>query len=916
MAYNKETNIAGAQNIAWHALDYLEAVARLGSDSEKGLKEEEAQKRLLEFGKNKIEKKSSSGALKIFLNQFSSFLVWLLIAAAIISFFIGDESSIDALVIVAIIILNAGLGFHQEFKAEKAMDALQKLASVKAVVVRNGKTRSIDSAELVPGDLIVLCEGNKVPADARIIMAMNLKANESALSGESQPVEKKSEKIRENAQVADRENMVFANTTIVYGRGKAIIVGTGMKTEFGKISCLIQNIEKEKTPLEKNIDSFGKTLGIAIVLVCIAIFAIGLLSGNGWKLMFFTAVSLSVAAVPEGLTAVVTITLALGMKIMAGKNALIRKMSAVETLGSTSVICSDKTGTLTKNELTVEKIFCNEKLFDVSGSGFNAKGKIFFEKQEVNLDEEKELKLLIQNSVLCNNANFSENDSTGDPTEIALLAAAKKAAIEKKELEKQFEFIGEKPFDSQRKMMSVIFGSENNSIVFSKGSVESLLEKSSKIFVRGKKMELAKKDYEKLMAKNNELAEKGYRVLGFAFKAEKEINLKEMENIESELVFLGMSAMIDAPRKEASDAIKLCQNAGIEVKMITGDHLLTAIAVAKQLGIMKSGETAITGKELEEMSEKELEEKIGKISVFARVNPEHKLAIVNALQKKNKVVAMTGDGINDAPALKKADIGIAMGITGTEVSKEAADMIVLDDNFATIVSAVREGRRVFANIRNFIKYLLGANAAEVTLILMAIILGFFLGNKNWALPLAPVQLLFINLITDGLPAIALGNEPAREELMNQKPREKKTSILDCKTVSFVLISGIAGAIVSLAAFGIGIAESTKTGMTMAFATLILFETILAFNCRSEKNVFQINPFGNKSLVLATIASLIALAAAITIPQLQTAIGTVPLNPENWLIALLLATPALIIPYMEKLLQKIIKFKAKTLAKSI
>ncbi|MDD5163769.1 MAG: cation-translocating P-type ATPase [Candidatus ainarchaeum sp.] len=907
MQYN-EGNSNAAGN-AWHALESLEAVQRLGSNQESGLSEEEAQKRLVEFGKNRLEKKSSTGMLKILLNQFSSFLVWLLIAAAIISFFIGDEAKIDAIVIVAIIILNAVLGFRQEFKAEKAMEALQKLASTKATVIRNGKEHSIDSSELVPGDIVILREGDKVPADARIISSVNLKADESALSGESNPVEKHPEKLSAGTQVADRKNIVFANTTIVYGRGKAIVAETGMKTEFGKISWLIKAIEKEKTPLEKNIDAFGKKLGIAVIAICIVIFVAGIFSGNELKLMFFTAVSLSVAAVPEGLTAVVTITLALGMKIMAGKNALMRKMSAVETLGSTSVICSDKTGTLTKNELTVEKIFCNGKLFDVSGSGFNAEGKIFFEKKEARLEKEKELELLLQNSALCNNASFYENDSTGDPTEIALLATAKKAGIEKKELEKQFEFLSEKPFDSQRKMMSVVFaGRENSTIVFCKGSVESLLEKSTKIFAQGKEKKLEKKEYENLIAKNNELAEKGYRVLGFAFKGlfseEKSPRKRgEMENIESELVFLGMTAMIDAPRKEALDAIQLCQKAGIEVKMITGDHLLTAIAVAKQLGIMKEGGIAITGKDLEEMSEEELEQKIEKISVFARVNPEHKLAIVNALQKKGSVVAMTGDGINDAPALKKADIGVAMGITGTEVSKEAADMIVLDDNFATIVSAVREGRRVFANIRNFVKYLLGANAAEVLLILMAIIFAFVLGKPSWALPLAPVQLLFINLITDGLPAIALGNEPAGKELMQQQPRKKKTGVLD-NAIPFIIVSGIVGAIVSLAAFAIGFSESEKTGMTMAFATIILFETILAFNCRSEKNAFQISPFGNKSLVLATIASLAALALATTIPQLQIALGTVSLAPTSWAIVIMLAMPSLIIPFLEKPLKSV------------
>ncbi|MDD5148270.1 MAG: cation-translocating P-type ATPase [Candidatus ainarchaeum sp.] len=899
-------NAFSEEKISWHSFSSEEACRKLETDLENGLSGNEAEKRLGFFGENKIEKKTSLNAFKILANQFSSFLVWLLVVAAAISFAIGGE--MDAMAIIAIIILNSALGFWQEFKAEKAMDALRKMAATKAVAIRNGLEKPVDSALLVPGDIIVLREGDKVPADARIIFSVNLKTSESALSGESNPVGKHTEKIPPETQIADRKNMLFMNTAVVYGRGKALVTGTGKNTEFGKISSLMQEIEKEKTPLEKNIDSFGKKLGIAVLLICIAIFAIGVLSGNELKLMFFTAVSLAVAAVPEGLTAVVTITLALGMKAMAKKNALIRKMSAVETLGSTSVICSDKTGTLTKNELTVEKVFCNNSLFEVSGSGFNAEGKITFEKKEISLSEEKELELLLQTGVLCNNANFSGNDSTGDPTEIALLAAAKKAGIEKHGLEKEFSFIGERPFDSERKMMSVIFRGRAGTIIFCKGSAEALLEKSTKILEGGKENPLAKAGRAGIISRTNELAEKGYRVLGFAFKKAGASGIEETKNIESGLVFIGLCAMIDAPREEALEAIKTCQKAGIEVKMITGDHLLTAVAVAKSLGIMKEGDLAVTGKDLEGMTGPELDEKIGRIKVFARVNPEHKLDIVRALQKKGEVVAMTGDGINDAPALKASDIGVAMGITGTEVSKEAADMVVLDDNFATIVSAVREGRRVFANIKNFVKYLLGANSAEVLLILLAILLAFFTGNSNWALPLAPVQLLFINLITDGLPAIAIGNEASREELMRQKPRAKKTGILD-NTISFIIVSGIAGAVVSLAAFGIGLSYGETTGRTMAFATLILFETALAFNCRSEKNAFQTSPFGNRGLVLAAILSIAALAATVTVPGLQALIGTTGLSPAQWAVSACLALVALAIPFLEKPLQKIFSGKA-------
>src|SRR3989344_119443 len=907
-------------NTSWHAIEASEAAKKLCSDLEKGLDSAEAEKRLLQFGENKITSKKGFNAIKIFYGQFKSFLVVLLIAAAAISFFIGE--GLDAGVILAIIILNAMLGFRQEFKAEKAMQALQKLAVPKAIVVRNGKEQAVDSTKIVPGDLIVLREGDRVPADARIIESINLKTNEAILSGESNPAEKQTQKIFETAGIADRKNMLFLSTTIVYGRGKAVATATAMQTEFGKISAALQAIKKEETPLTKNINDFGKKLAIAIVAICIIIFFLGFFAGNNARLMFFTSLSLAVAAVPEGLPAVVTITLALGMKAMAGRNALIRKMSAVETLGSTSVICSDKTGTLTKNELNVEKVFCNNIFFEATGTGFEAEGKILFEKKHVELEKQPELELLLEAAVLCNNAALSENNAVGDPTEIALLALAKKACIEKKSLEKEFVFLGEIPFDSERKRMSSVFESGKGRIVFCKGSVESLLEKSSKIFLEGKEKPLSKKDFQDLMEKNDLLARSGYRVLGLAFNSlSKRSHSLAFESpgkdgtnsIESELVFLGMAAMIDSPREEAREAVQLCQKAGIEVKMITGDHLLTAIAIAKELGIMGQGGTAISGAELEKMSEKELEEKILQISVFARVNPEHKLLIVKALQKKGLTVAMTGDGINDAPALKKADIGIAMGLTGTEASKEASDMVVLDDNFATIVSAVKEGRRIFSNIQNFVKYLLAANTAEVLLILFAIVLEFFFGNRGWPLPLVPVQLLFINLITDGLPAIALGNEPAAKDLMLEKPRKKSQGILH-NTISFILVSGIIGAVFTLVSFRIGLMQNIETAQTMAFATIIIFETIIAFNCRGTKNIFQINPFGNKSLVLAAIVSIAALAAIITIPAAGIFLGVKSISAAEWAIAIALALPAMIIPFLEKPLQG--KFFRNSNAKSI
>ncbi|MBN1940752.1 MAG: cation-translocating P-type ATPase [Candidatus Diapherotrites archaeon] len=888
--------------VPWHAFTAMETAKELGSDMQRGLTNAEAEKRLAEFGENRLAKAKKFNALKILANQFSSFLIWILLVAVAISFAIGEH--IDGYVILAIVVMNAILGFRQEYRAEKAMAALEKLAVPKAIVIRNGREIQIDSSEVVPGDIIVLNEGDKVSGDARIIESVNLKTSEAALTGESMPVQKQTEKISEKAGAADRKNTVFMNTIIVFGRGKAIVTATGMQTEFGKISGLIQTIKKEKTPLAQNINTFAKKLAIAIVAICIVVFITGLLAGNPAILMFQTAVSLAVAVVPEGLPAVVTITLALGMAVMARNKAIVRKMSAVETLGSTSVICSDKTGTLTRNELTVKKVFCNNNLFTVTGTGFNAIGRILFNEASVALGNTPELKLLLETGALCNNAKLYENSSVGDPTEIALLALGKKGGIEKQELEKRTSFLQELPFDSNRKRMSVVFSKGMEKTVYSKGGVESIISQCKSILISGQEIMLDSNKAQQIIEQHDKLASQGYRVLGLAYKKVKgELPIAQ---VESQLTFLGMTAMIDAPRKEAIKAVELSQLAGIQVKMITGDHMLTAMAIAKQLGIIGEKGKAITGAELKEMSDSELERKVRGISVFARVNPEHKLRIVKALQKKGLVVAVTGDGINDAPALKKSDIGVAMGLTGTEVSKEASDMVVMDDNFATIVKAIEEGRRIFENIKNFVKYLLAANTAEVLLILLAITLQLVFGKTEWALPLLPAQLLFINLVTDGLPAIALGNERAQKEIMLNKPRKKNEGVLH-KTVPFIIIAGLVGAVFSLLAFQIGLAhnpENVVTARTMAFATIILFETILAFNCRSERNVFQMNPLSNKGLVAATVISLVALIAIVTIPWLQYLLSTTSLSLEQWAIAIAFSLPALAIPLIEKPFRKI------------
>jgi len=881
----------------WHALGIEATLEELQANLDSGLSKKEAEKRLQEFGYNKLKEKERTPLWKVFLQQFNNFVVFILIAAAIISLtiwaFFGQEQEhlLNAGVIMLIVIINAILGLVQEYRAEKAMEALKKMTAAAAIVIRQGIQQEIDAREIVPGDIVLLKEGKRVAADARIIEAVNLKIDEASLTGESVAVEKHNKTLEEKIALADRKNLAFMNTIVTYGRGKAIVVATGMETEFGKIAGMLQEIEKEETPLMQRLQKLGAFLAKLVIAITVIIFVLGVLTARlGILEMFLVAVSLAVAAIPEGLPAIVTITLALGMNTMARNKAIIRKMSAVETLGSTSVICSDKTGTITKNEMTVTRAVVKGTDASVTGEGYSFEGKIKTKYGEVR-EKGKELEMILKTCVFCNDANIGKGtrkEIIGDPTEIALLFFAAKAGYFKEQSLKEARFVTEKPFESERKRMSVCYEINGKKIVFCKGSVESVLGVSSLVSENGRERELGIEQERYWLEKNDELAMNGLRVLGFAFK---EIKNYQKEEIEADLIFLGIAGMIDAPREEVKHAIRVCEQAGIEVKMVTGDHKLTAIAVAKEIGIMREGKIAVTGQEIEEMSDNELEKRIENIAVFARVNPSHKVRIVQALEKKGAVTAMTGDGVNDAPALKKADIGVAMGITGTDVSKEASEMVIADDNFATIVKAVAEGRKTYTNIKAFVKYLLSANTAEVIVVGSVVILG----PLGLPLPLVAVQILWMNLVTDGLPALALGSEPTDLDTMKQKPRSRQEKITD-GLMPFIIGAGVIGAIVTLIGFLYGLVDGAEKARAMAFTVLVLFELFWVFNCRSEtKDVFGLNPFSNKALVLAVLSSFVLMLAVIYAPFLKEIFHTIALSLIDWLVVLMLSLTALFIP---------------------
>ena len=874
----------------WFSKTVTETSEYFKTDLKKGLNLEGVEESRKKYGVNELKAKKKKTLLIKFLEQFKDFMIIILIIAALVSGIIGyieNEGITDSIIILIVVIMNAIIGVAQESKAEKSLEALQKLSSHVAKVIRNGELIIIPSKELVPGDIVVLETGDYVPADLRIIEAVNLKVQEASLTGESVPVEKNIEAISdEKVGIGDRTNMLFASSLITYGRGKGIVVETGMNTEVGKIASIINDTNETETPLQEKLNKLGKTLGIGALIICAVIFVIGLLYGKNPLDMFMTAVSLAVAAIPEGLAAVSTIVLAIGVQRMVKKHAIVKKLPAVETLGSATVICSDKTGTLTQNKMTVQKIFYNNKLVDIP---------------EVNLEEEDAvLEKLVYVSMLCNDTKIgTDKQLTGDPTETALINMGFKLDFQPAIYE-QMPRIKEIPFDSDRKLMTTVNKIGEKFVVCTKGGVDELLNRCTKYILNGEiKTDLD--DYKNQIKENNEkMAKDALRVLAMGYKElDYEPTDEEMKDIENNLIYIGMVGMIDPPREEVKLAVQKCKTAGIKTVMITGDHKITAVAIAKALGILEKEDEAITGAELEEMSDEELTKNIRKYSVYARVSPEHKVRIVKAWQANGEIVAMTGDGVNDAPALKTADIGCAMGIVGTDVAKEAADVILTDDNFATIVSAVEEGRRIYDNILKAIQFLLSSNVGEIIVLFVAILITPLL-SKIFGIdihliePLLPIHILWINLVTDSLPALALAVDPAEKDIMKRKPIKPKKGVFTKGMIWRVVYQGVMIGIITLAAFVIGLGTKNvpvieglteqevrvEIGQTMAFVVLALSELVHVFNIRNNKeSIFKTKIFNNGKLILAILVSAILMFVILLIPGLR-AIFSIPVLPMS------------------------------------
>jgi P-type Ca2+ transporter type 2C len=840
-----------------------------------GISEKEAQIRLDKFGKNEIKSEHHISKLKLLISQFNNFIVWILIFAAIIAGVTGEF--LDMVVILVILVLNAILGFVQEYKAEKSIEALQKLASFKATVIRDGVAKKIDAAFLVPGDVVLIEEGEKIPADCRLLEVYSFQTQEASLTGESEPIEKSLDLIDHKRGIGDRFNMIFSGTISTKGHARAVVTRTGIKTEIGKIASLIHASKTPPTPLQNKLEHFGKLLGIGVILISILVFVMGVLRGEDVVEMLLGAISLAVAAVPEGLPAVVTITLAIGVQRMIRKNSLIRKLPSVETLGSTNVICTDKTGTLTHNEMTVKKIWVDDEVIDVGGSGYNLKGK--FSKKTSSLSQ------LLKIGVLCNSGSFGDKKDqlVGDPTELALLVSGGKLNLDKLKLETSTPRINEIPFDSERKLMSTIHKQGRDKFMLTKGAPEEILKSCNRILINGRIKVLTKHKQQELLSQAEKFASDALRVLGFAYKDVKE-DIKE-----SGLIFAGLQAMIDPPREEVKEAISKCKRAGIKVIMITGDHKVTAQSIANKLGIEGN---VITGDQLEKMSKIELAGKINKVGIFARVSPEHKLLIVESLQHRGDVVAMTGDGVNDAPALKKADIGIAMGLTGTDVAKEASEMILTNDNFTSIVDAVEEGRTIYDNIQKFIEYLLSCNAGEVLTIFVAILLGL-------PLPLVAIQILLMNLITDGLPALSLALEEKEPGIMDRPPRKKNSKIVDKKGLIQILFTGIVMMLGTIGVFAYSLGDLAHAH-SMAFTTLVMFQLFHVLNNRSlHLSFFKL---GRNKWVWGAIGISLILQLLIIYTPLNTLFRTVPLSLFDWGIILVVSSSIFIIREIWKIFE--------------
>lgn len=817
-----------------------------------GISQKEADERLAKYGKNEIQEGEKKSVLKIFLEQYTDFLVIILIAAALISAFLGDIES--SAVIFVVITMNAILGTVQQIKADKSLESLKALSSPVAKVIRDGEKISIDSKDVVIGDIVIAEAGDYICADGRIIENYNIKVDESSLTGESISVEKEDINIDGEVPVGDRKNMVFSGSFVTYGRAEFVVTGTGMDTELGKVAKLLKDTKTKKTPLQQNLDNFGKKLSIIILIICGILFAVSIFRGDPIIDSFMFAVALAVAAIPEALSSIVTIVLSFGTQKMAKENAIVRKLHAVEGLGSVSIICSDKTGTLTQNKMTVKKYSVNNEVIDEDKSDFSRK-------------EDKEILYM---SILCNDAENKDGNEIGDPTEVALINFGNKYGYDYTEIREKYKRVGEIAFDSDRKLMSTVNIIDGTKTMVTKGAVDVLMNRVKYIVKNGEIVDITNDDKLKIAKINESFSRNGLRVLAFAKKYvdNNEIGLED----ENDMIFVGLISMMDPPREESKDAVSECISAGIRPVMITGDHKVTASAIAKEIGILKNESEAVDGAEIDNMTDEELQNYVDKISVYARVSPEHKIRIVRAWQNRGNIVAMTGDGVNDAPALKQADIGVAMGITGSEVAKDAADVVLADDNFATIVKAVENGRNLYINIKNSIKFLLSGNTAGILAVLYASLVGL-------AVPFAPVHLLFINLLTDSLPAIALGVEPHSKSVMNDKPRPVNESILTKDFIIDVLREGIIICLGTMAAYYIGLnTGGAGMAMTMAFSTLCLSRLIHGFNCKSKEPViFTKKMFNNKYIWAAFFVGFILLNIVLIVPALFGLFEITPLT---------------------------------------
>lgn len=865
----------------WQSLNLSEVKHKLKTNFQYGLTNDEIGKRFQEYGENKLEDKPSESLFIRFFKQFNDFMIIILIVASAVSAIIekvqGSNDYLDSIIIIGIVVFNAIMGIVQETKAERSLEALKKMTAPVVKVRREGRVRQIESCKLVPGDIVILEAGNFVPADCRLISSVNLKAEESCLTGETVPIEKNASIIiNERAGIGDCFNMVFATTVIVNGHGEGVVTETGMNTKVGKIAKLIINNESPETPIQRKLGEVGKTLGLACLGICALIFFIGIIKKIPPIEMFMTSVGLAVAAIPEGLPAIVTIVLSIGVTKMAKKNSIIRKLPAVETLGSSSVICSDKTGTLTQNKMQVVQVMTPNIHQIASTTNLTAKYQIT-----------PEISQVLELATMCTDVEISYDDGktsiSGDPTEIAIVEECNKIGKTKKSLYNQFERINDIPFDSSRKMMTTIHKFGNKYRIITKGAPDVLLKKCNKFYSENNISSLGISTIKLIEQQNEKMAESALRVIGVAYKDVDILPSKIQTNyIENDLVFAGLIGMIDPPREGVKDAIETCRKAGIKTVMITGDHIVTANAIASELGILRKNELSITGAELDRLPKNEFQKNIMKYSVFARVTPEHKVQIVNAFQKTGAVVAMTGDGVNDAPALKNADIGIAMGLNGTDVAKNAADMVLTDDNFVTIVEAVKYGRTIFNNIRKAIHFLIATNVGEI----VTIFLGLVIGMKS---PLLAIQLLWINLITDSLPAIALGLENPEKNIMLEKPRDAKKSIFADGLWGKIIVEGAMIGILNLLAFNIGTKfYGIEVGRTMAFVSLGLLELVHSFNIRTDESIFSVGVFQNKYLVWAFLGGAFLQTVVVIVPQFAEIFGLVNLTGKQWLLTTLIS----------------------------